>query len=229
MSSKIDRQRNGPGWGEVILGAILSLVLGAFLAAVFLILKPVAAVKEVPKDAPADVVYYIEGNRNAASAAAEAKKRQFLQGGEVALREDELNVLLDGKAAAAKPKPAAKGKEEPKEAAPAEKMLTMGAPNFRIHGGLLQIGLPVRVSALGLDEQVIVQARGGFERTGSGVVFAPTEFLVGSCPVQRLPVVSGLLMKRFIAAAAVPQDVAEAWSRVTDATIDGSTLHLGAQ
>lgn len=229
MSSKIERQRNGPGWGEVILGAILSLVLGAVLAATFLIFKPVAAVKEVPKDAPAGMVYYIEGTRNAGSSEAEAKQRQFVQGGTVDLREDDLNVLLGGKPAAPTPKPAAKGKEGAKDAAPAAKMIAAGSPNFRIRAGVMQIGVPVHVSALGLDEQVIVQARGGFERKGNEFVFSPAEFFVGSCPVQRLPGVSRLLINRLVAAAAVSPELAAAWSRVTDATIEGATLHLTVQ
>ncbi|HWA87173.1 MAG TPA: hypothetical protein VG710_13170 [Opitutus sp.] len=229
MSRKIDRKRNGPGWGEVILGAILSLVLGAVLGAVYLVFKPVAAVKEVPKDAPASMVYYIEGTHNAGSSAAEAKQRQLVQGGSVDLREDDLNALFGGKSAAPKAKPAVKGKDNAKDGAPAEKMISADAPNFRIHGGVMQIGVPVRVAALGLDEKVIVQARGVFSRTSDGVVFSPSEFLVGSCPVQRLPGVSGLLMKRLAAAAEIPPAVATAWGRVTDATVDGSTLHLAVQ
>jgi hypothetical protein len=47
--SKVDRAIYGPGWGEVIFGALLSLVLGVVLGALLLVLKPVVIAKETPK------------------------------------------------------------------------------------------------------------------------------------------------------------------------------------
>ena len=38
MKSKVRRQKEGPGWVEVIFGAILSLALGVVIAAVYLVL-----------------------------------------------------------------------------------------------------------------------------------------------------------------------------------------------
>lgn len=204
-----------PSWTEVILGAILSLVLGVVLAAVFLVLKPVETVREMPKEPNPSVVYFLEGTRDSnRSRQATAKQRTFVEGGTVVLNEDELNVLASP---ATPPKKA--------DAAP-EQMLTAGSPNFRIREGVMQIGVPVRVSVAGIDRRVIVQARGGFEKRGDVFVFSPDELYVGSCPVQRLPVVSGLVMDRFLTGANVPEELAAAWRNVSEVKVEDSSLQL---
>src|SRR3569833_581460 len=93
--SKVDRAKNGPGWGEVILGAVLSLVLGVAIGAVLLILKPVVPAKEQPKEATAGTVYYIEGRRGGAAEAqqAMAKERALVSGQSVRVSEEELTAL----------------------------------------------------------------------------------------------------------------------------------------
>lgn len=209
------RTAHNPGWIEIVLGVVLSLLLGAVLAAVFLVLKPVATVKEMPAEPEAGVVYYIEGTRDSNRARqASAKQRAFLQGGTIALNEDELNAL----AAPSAPKPA--------DAEAVPQTVTAGTPNFRIREGVMQIGVPLRVSVAGIDQRVIVQARGDFERRGDTWVFAPAEMYVGSCPVQRLPLAKNFVMKKFMTGATVPEDLASAWSKVQEARIDGSTLQL---
>lgn len=210
------RTAHNPGWVEIVLGVVLSLLLGAVLAALFLVLKPVATVKEIPAEPASDVVYYIEGTRDSGRARqASAKQRAFLQGEAIVLNEDELNALVAP--SAAKPAPDA-------EAAP--EAVTAGTPNFRIRDGLMQIGVPLRVSAAGVDQRVIVQAKGDFERRGESWVFAPTEMYVGSCPVQRLPFAKNFVMKKFMSGASVPEDFASAWSKVQEAKLEGSTLQL---
>jgi len=212
---------------------VLSVVLGVLLAAVFLILKPIAAVKELPKQTVAGEVYYIEGSRDSAKARQAAlKQKVFLQGRSVTVNEDELNTLLASGTAPAAPKPAAKPGDKAKPAAepPAEKALTEGSPNFRIRDGVLQIGLPLRVSLLGFDQKVILIARGNaFTKTGDAFVFEPGEFYVGSCPLQRLPALQGILVKRLLAATSVPEPLAAAWGRVSNVAVDGATLKLTVQ
>ncbi len=204
-----------PSWTEVILGAILSLLLGVALAAVFLVLKPVETVREMPKEPNPDVVYFLEGTRDSnRSRQATAKQRTFVEGGTVVLNEDELNVL------ASPATPPKKADVDP------EQMLTAGSPNFRIREGVMQIGVPVRVSVAGIDRRVIVQARGGFEKRGDVFVFSPDELYVGSCPLQRLPVVSGLVMKTFLAGANVPEELAAAWRNVAEVKVEDSSLQL---
>ncbi|ACB77095.1 hypothetical protein [Opitutus terrae] len=218
MNKKLERELHGPSWTEVILGAVLSLLLGVVLAAVYLVLKPVAAVKELPKEPATDVVYYLEGTRDLTKARqAAAKQKAFVQGGSVVLNEDELNTLLGLTPAVAKSEA---------EAAAAEKTITPGTPNFRIRDNVLQIGVPVQIKVLGFAQNVIVQARGGFAQRGDRWVFDPTEFYVGSCPLQRLPAVEGMLVKQVMAGATIPEDVAAAWQRLTGVAVEGSALRL---
>lgn len=217
--SKIERELHGPSLTEVILGAVLSLLLGAALAAVYLVGQPVVTARERPKEAAPGAVYFLEGSRDSGKAReAKAKAQAFLQGSSVELNEDELNALF---APVAAPAAGAKGGPD----APGGKVAA-SAPNFRVRDGVLQVALPLRVNVLGLDRAVIVQARGGFRKAGDGFVFAPDECYVGACPVQRLPLIEGVLMKRMLAATAVPEEMAAAWRALTDVAVQGSTLKL---
>jgi hypothetical protein len=218
MSRKIDRATHGPSWTEIILGIFLSTVLGVVLGAVALTLKPVVAVKEMPKEPDANSVYYLEGGRDTAKAKqALAKRAAFAQGQSVSVNEDELNVLIGTPAAPAAP-------AKPGATPPPAGQLTFGTPNFRIDGGALQIAAPVTVTAAGL--KLIVQARGGFVKSGDRLVFSPDTLYVGSCPVQRLPFLAGYVRSQFAAAQAVPEDLAAAWRKLANVAIEGKTLTL---
>src|ERR1035437_4745439 len=90
---KFDRSHYGPSWTEVILGALLSVVIGVVLAAAYFVFKPVARVKEIPKEPAPDMVYYIEGSRDYSNARRLiAKEKFFVRGGTVVVNEDELNT-----------------------------------------------------------------------------------------------------------------------------------------
>lgn len=217
MNKKLQRELNGPSWTEVILGALLSLCLGVVLAAAFLVLKPVSKVKELPKEPDPKVVYFLEGSQDSGRARqAASKEKAFLQGGSVVLTEDEANTLISPPA-----KPGAKPAEPPPE-----KTLSAGSPNVRIRRSLLQVAVPIRLNVYGLQHEIIVQARGGFEKRADVFVFVPNEFLVGSCPLQQLPMVQAMLTKRFIAAVTIPEDLATAWRKLSDVAVEGSTLRL---
>jgi len=224
MSKKVER--NGPSWTEVIIGAVLSLALGVAAGFAYLVLKPVAVVKALPKEPAADVVYFIEGSHDSSKARqAAAKQHELLQGRAIALNEDELNALFAPAPAAtpAPAKPAAKGSP----AAPTQ-TITPEAPNFRVHDGVVQLGLPVRIAAFGwLDQKVILQATGTFAKEGDTFVFQPTEFYLGSCPIERLPAVKSFIFKRVVAAA--PAELHDAWDKLADVTVEGTTLKLAVQ
>ena len=229
MSKKIDRTPHEPGWSEVILGAALSVGLGAILGAVALVFKPVVVVKEAPKEPAAGVTYFIEGSRDSNKAKqAAAKRKAFAQGssGTFSITEDDLNSLTGPAtaAAAAKAKPGEKA-APPAPAVPGE-MLTAGTPNFRIRDGVVQIGFPVTVNALGADVKVIVQAQGTFAKKGDGFVFEPESLIVGSCPVQRLPYASTYVRNKFLASQTVAEDIAAAWPKLVSVAVEGSTLKL---
>jgi hypothetical protein len=225
MSSKIDRAAHGPSWTEVILGAALSVILGAILGALLLVVRPVKTVKALPKEEERDprAVYYLEGSRDPAKGRqALAKRAAFAGGQSVTVVEEDLNLLVAaGPAEKAAPP---KGKEAPP--APADRLLTPGTPNFRIADGALQVGVPVTVSTFGLTMKSVVQARGGFVRVDGVFVFQPAELLVGSCPVQRLPWVAGLVRNRLLGSQPLPEDVKAAWGRLAGVTIEGNALKL---
>lgn len=227
MSKASKADSHGPSWTEVILGAVLSAVLGVALAAVYLVAKPVTTAKDLPKEPAANVVYYLTGSSDGSKAQkAIGKQNLFAQGRSVEFTEEELNALAGPPAPAtpAKGKPAAPA--APASAAAPASGLTTGTPNFRIRKGEMQIAVPLHIGFNGLDVDVVMQARGGFVRSGDGFVFSPNEVYLGSCPVQRLPVAQGWVMGKILAAKAIPEGVVAAWGKLADVKLDGSTLRL---
>lgn len=244
-SKKVERALYGPSWTEVILGAVLSFVLGGVLAAAVMIARPVKTVREMPKEAEIQrgMVYYVEGSKDSTKGKTWQVKRQQLVAGEsVALTEDELNAALGPKTPAPAPAPVApapKGKgPAPKAPAPAPVaepapvvaanagLIVPGAPNFRIHDNALQVGVPCTLNVYGFQLPVVVMATGGFAKTSDGVVFAPDSFYIGSLQVNRLPALQGFVTKKILAAQSIPEDLDAAWKKVSDASVEGKTLKL---
>jgi hypothetical protein len=217
-SKKIERALYGPSWTEVLLGAALSIVLGVALGATHLVLKPVKSVRELPKEIAANTVYFIEGSKDSSKGRGWLLKRQaILQAQAVDLTEEELNTAIAT--------PTEKPKADAAPAAPAaDAMLSPGALNFRIAEGQLQMAIPVKISLL--DTTLIVQAKGSFEHKGDGFRFVPSQFYVGSCPVQRLPIVQGLLLKRLYEGMKAPEDLSAAWAKLSEMNLAGRVLKL---
>ena len=234
MSKKIDRATHGPGPVEILLGALLSVVLGVVLGAVLLILRPVVVAKEMPKEPVKGAVYYIEGSRDSAKGRqALAKRKAFVDGQSVTVTEDEINSLLAStQAPAAAKAPEKKAPEKGKEkagsapAAGSADAVALGQPNVRINGGELQIGVPVTVNALGLDQKVIVQARGGFVKKENGFVYEPSSLYFGSCPVQHLPFISDYVRTKALATQSIPEDIKTSWAKLANVAIEGNALKL---
>ena len=247
MSTKINRATYGPSWTEVILGALISLLLGVVLGAGLLVLRPAIVAKSTPKEGERvrGAVYYIEGSRDSAKAKeAQQKLKAFAGGQSVTVVEDELNALANAKAGGPaapgaggekgkttdKGKAPAKGKEVAKAAPPAVagEMFAIGAPNFRIHEGALQVAVPVTVTVnvLDLGLKFIAQARGGITKKGSAFAFDATELYLGSCPVQRLPFLAGYVSEYLFAVQSLPDDVRGSWAKLAGVTIEGSKLKL---
>lgn len=226
MSKKIDRATHGPGAGEIILGVVLSVALGVALGAVLLVLRPVVVAKETPKEPVKGAVYYIEGSKDSAKGReALAKRKAFVDGQSVSVNEAEVNSLIAANAPAAA-KPAAEKGKDSAPAANANDVVVAGAPNVRIHDGEVQIGVPVTLDVLGVTQKVIFQAHGGFEKTDSGFVYAPSTLYFGSCPVQRLPFVAGYIRKKALAQQSIPEDVKTSWAKLANVSVEGSVLKL---
>lgn len=222
--------RVGPSWTEVFLGASLSLVLGIVLGALSLILRPVIAVKELPKEADRlpGAVYYIEGTRDGNKGRlAETKRKNFAAGQSVAVNEDELNLLAVPKIAPPPPpapKPKAKPGETPLPPMTAEAKVL--PPNFRIHDSVMQISVTTKISVAGVDRNVLLLAKGDFARKDGKFVFVPATVTMGSCPMERLPFARGFALKKLLDFQTFPEDVAASWDKLIAAHVEGNELKL---
>ena len=223
----------GPSWIEVMVGAVFSVIIGIVLAAAFLIFKPVTQVKELPKEPAVGMVYNIEGSHDSAKARRVVSKLKiFAQGGSIVLNEDEINTAAAPATPAGPPPAPAKGPAAPGKGPAAEadsgEFRTPGAPNFRIHDGELQISVPVRVkyALVGLNQSFLVQAKGTIARQGDPFTYVPDTVDVGSCPLQRLPLATGWVMNKILSAQHVPPELAAAWGRLADVTLEPTALKL---
>ncbi len=221
IKSRLNRELYGPSLFEVTLGAALSILLGVFLAAGYLIFfTPVKTLRAAPKEGEVarNEVVYIEGSKSTARSGQWMRKRQLLlegQSAEISVVEDELNAwIADG----AKP---AGGAD-----APAPAFLEPTSVNFRLSDGVMQIGGPASHKAVGYGKEVLFQVRGGFEKQGDRVVFVPTESYLGSLALHRIPAAESFLASSLARTQSAAEDVAAAWERVSSAVIDGNTLML---
>lgn len=228
MSAQFARARNHPTWTEVIVGALISVVLGVVLGALLMVLRPAEAVREIPKGDKFDpkAIYYVKGARDGAKAKVLQEKRAALVGGQsVTLTEDELNTLQPPTPPPGAPKAA--DPKAPAGAAPvADGLFAPGPVNFRIHDGSFQVAVPVAVNVLGASTEVIVQTRGKFVKSGEGFVLEPETFYAGSCPLQRLPFLSGLVRDKILLAQPIPDDLRTAWAKLANVSIEGNALKL---
>jgi len=51
---------------------------------------------------------------------------------------------------------------------------------------------------------------------------------VGGCPMQRMLFFRGLILRKLLFGQPAPDDLAAAWSKLVDVSIDGSKLKLKA-
>ena len=235
MIRKIDRTLYGPSWAEVFFGAVLSVVLGAVLGALLLIVRPVEVVKQLPKEADRKpgAVYYIEGSRDGTRGReVPAKRKAFLEGQSVTVTEDHLNALIAANDPASKapapkppPPPAKPGEKAAAPAAESDEWMALGTPNVRIGDAVMQLSVPITFNAMGLSRKVVAQARGTFVKRDGRFAFEPAEILVGACPVQSLPYV-GPYARSLLLNIPVPDDIKEAWGKLADVAIEGRTLKL---
>jgi hypothetical protein len=229
MLKKNKKEKAGPGWVEVILGAVLAVILGTVLGAAYMVNLPVKKVTSIPKDAPAGAVFYIEGSRDMSMSGVTEKRRLFDAAESVDVDEGEVNALLGNASKASAPAPAqAKPGDKAPPAPPDAKMLDTSALNTRIRDGKIQFGDTATLSLFGITDAVIVQASGTFQRGSSGFEFVPDTIYVGGCPVQRLLFLRGWILKKLLFTSPVPDDVAAAWSKLVDVQIVGSKLLLKA-
>lgn len=205
-----------PSLFEVTLGALLSLFLGAVLAAGYLAAQPVETVRSLPKEPEEDKVYYVTGTARSSLGRQWLRKKQLLaeQGSfEIELNEDELNTWM----ASSESKP---------DGEQASGIFVAKGINFRVHEGVLQIGLPCSFSLAGINRDIVVQARGDFERSGDEFAFEPDVLLIGRFDAARLPVLGDLVYGWLMGRQAIPEDLSAAWQTLDRVAVEGAVLKL---
>ena len=234
MAHKIEKALYGPSLLEVFFGAVLGLLAGVLVACIYLVFKPVPTLRELPKDRPRGMVYYLPGSESKAKGAAwQTKQKQFLSGKSIQLIEDELNawvaasVRLDAPPAA--PKDKSKAATPPSAGAPApDGIFIPSKPNFKIVNDKLQIGLNCTLNWYGVMTDVTLQSTGTFTRDGAHFVYTPETLYLGSCPLHMLPSVSGLLMSHLTSKGKMPDEFRDAWFKLNDVVVLGGALKLVA-
>jgi len=196
--------------------------VGVFIAAVFLIVKPVNEVKRMPgEDDIKPGVYYVEGQRSGIDGAGWVAKRNELISEtpfEFTLNEQEFNQwssLSFGERRKELMVELGKAKIEP------------GIPLFRIADDSLQVGIPIEINGVGENRQIILQAVGTFvEEKNRGFQFRPDKVYLGSCRIPNFRGISSLVVRSLAGVMSVPEDVRAAWPSITTAQVEGDVVKL---
>lgn len=228
-----------PGLVEVIVGSILSVVLGALLAATILIVKPVEVLKEPPKEVEPGKVYYFAGSKDwNAGQRWRFKRDAFMAGHTVEVTEDELNAWIESiypQLAVETRRPAPKGKDgKPRAKKPSEGAddppIQTGSPNFRLMGDSLKIGVTYYVNLFGWwSFSVVTQTEGTLVKPKKGdepVYFQPSTLYVGSLPVHKLLVVRPIVFSQMVNCFEFPQELADQWAKCRDVKVEKRQLVL---
>lgn len=215
-SNRLEQEIHGPSMFEVTLGAALSLLLGGVLAAGYLIAQPVETVRSMPREPDPEKVYYVTGSARSSLGKQWLRKKQMLaESGAItiAVTEDELNTWL------ASSKSSSSDDEE-------GGLLTAKRINFRIRDDALQVGIPCELNMVGMNRDIVIQARGGFVRSGDRFVYQPSEIMIGQLAAHKLPLVGSLVMNRIVAGQEIPADMMQAWDSLSDVRVQGNQLML---
>jgi hypothetical protein len=209
-----ERELYGPSITEVVIGATLSLLIGALLGAAHLVTKPVESVRVLPDEPALNQVYYVAG-ANSGGGQWLRKKQMLVEGEDADLRlsEGELNKWISS----------AKAKPDDVEAG---QIFTTRGVNFRIAEDRLQVGIPADFSVAGFSRSVIIQTEGVFEPAGDHFRYQPDRLMIGSLAVHKLPIISSLVYSRLLASQELGDDVITAWNSLSSVSIEGNTLVL---
>lgn len=233
IEHRIGKAKYGPSLNEVVIGAALSLLMGALLATAYLVTTPVKVVRDIPAATDDTVVYYAEGNRNSEQAKQWMRKKQlFLEGSSVSLNEDELNAWIRVETGGPPPPPPPKPGEPMKTLQappkPPPTLFQVESPNFRVRNGVIQISCraTVNLEFLALSFPFVAQAAGHFERKGDSFAFVPEKCYVGSFPVHKIPGLEGPTLTFLLSQIPVSEEVRAAWKKLTNVAVEGNTLRL---
>ena len=204
------------------IGILFWGFVGTFIAAVYLLIKPVNEVKRMP--AEEDIkpgVYYVEGQRSGIDGAAWVAKRNELISEapfEFALNEQEFNQWSS-----------MSFRERRKDLMVeyGSTKIEPGIPLFRIADDSLQVGIPIEISGVGENRRIILQATGTFvEGKDRGFQFQPETVYLGSCRIPNFQGISSLVVSGLAKMMGIPDDVQAAWPTITSAQVEGDVVRL---
>lgn len=247
--TNIQKALHGPSTFEVAIGAVLGIAVGVVACVLYLVFKPVEKVLALPKELAPHVVYVIAGKEsNARSKGWQAKLKTLATGGEVYLREEDLNAwgatFSDYKPAdpnapapVASPKPAPKPTAKPKsgdkakpeleeESSDSASFFEATAPNFSIKESRLQIALQCKFDYYGVGKDVWVKVIGRFKLTGDGYIFAPEEYYLGSCPLHLFPGSGPFLTNLILSRMKIAEEMQQAWGKVSILVLESDQMKV---
>lgn len=200
-----------PGLVAIVISAVFSVLFGVVLAALSLVLKPVAVVKSPPKEPEEGKIYYVTGEPGRAGAKAWESKGAALaaaESGTYLLSEADLNGWATSRfeqASAPEGTPLA---------------LVAGVPSFRVKGDELQAGAQNKLILSGMEIPLIVQLTGGFEQSGSGGwTFVPQTGYLGSLPLHKAPGLMEAVMRALGGAGEGAEEVGKILARAKTVTV----------
>ncbi|MBM3872167.1 MAG: hypothetical protein FJ382_00215 [Verrucomicrobia bacterium] len=210
MEKYLQRALIGPGIFEILFGAAASLLVGIFIAFVWLASSGESLHNPSTEGARINPVPFVAGETTVVNRRQwESKLQAFLEGqsGQLAISESELNAWSEANPPAAQ--------------VPVDSFIKTGRLNFRIVDGMLQVATPTTLRLFGGTVTGQLQSRGAFIATEAGQRFEPRETYFGSLALHRFPNVHRWLLARVSRQPLVPEDVLGGWSRVSRASIEG--------
>ncbi len=218
------RIKKGPGsFGAFIVGCIGILfwgTLGLFIAAIFLVLKPVNEVKRMPAEEDKQPgVYYIEGRRSGVDGWL-AKRNDYISEApfEFTLSEQELNQWSS----------ASYGERRKQLMVEfGSTKIEPGIPIFRVEDDALQVGFPVEIIGIGDKRRIIFQAAGTIEpRQDSAFRFVPDVVYIGSCRIPNFQGLSSIVFRSLANVMSATEEIIAAWPSLSEVVIDDSSLSI---
>lgn len=246
----IEKALHGPSSFEVAVGAVLGIAVGIVASVLYMVFKPVEKVPALPKTLAANTIYVVPGKESTTRARGwQTKLTIFTTGGEILLKEEELNAwgatLSDYKPADPNlPKPPTPPKAAPKQPAkqksgdkkspgdPDEEteekqvFFAASAPNFSIKENRLQIALQCKLDYYGIGQDVWVKVNGHFALSAEGYKFAPDEYYVGSCPLHLIPGGPQIVTNLIVDDLKLSDEVKAAWPKVSILTLEGDQMKV---
>ncbi len=220
--SKKREKEKGPKLYEIIIGAILSVILGVLLAVVYLAFQEVEEVDQLPSEEArqARTVYFVEGETGAPGQFNwRPKQGAFEEGrsGTLELVEQELNQWV------------ADQFSELEDRDYEDEGMFYIAPrtlNFRIDDGKLQLAADLDWTVFGYSHSLKTQALGSFVREEGVFVFEPETMYVGGFKLPEPAVLGSALIRRIVEALNVSADLRDGWASLTDVSIEEDVLIL---